>query len=82
MGLDESSPSLVVPRKNSTLDTVPSLSLALALIVIFAGAVKVAPFAGLDMLTVGAPFGASTVIATTLEVVLSPSSSVALAVRL
>jgi hypothetical protein len=41
-----SSPSLVVPLKNSTLATLPSVSAAVAASEIFAGAVKTAPFAG------------------------------------
>ena len=55
----------------------PSLSDALAVIVIFAGAVKVAPFVGVVMLTVG---GASTVMLTGAEVVVAPRLSVARAV--
>ena len=51
-----SSPSFVVPWKNSTLLTVPSLSDAFALIVMLAGAVKLAPLAGLVMLTSGGLF--------------------------
>src|SRR5947199_341945 len=51
-----SSPSLVAPWKNSTLATLPS-SVAVALIVIWAaGDAKVAPLAGLVMLTAGGLF--------------------------
>ena len=52
----------------------PSLSVALAVIVILAGAVKVAPMTGLVMLTVG---GAFTVMFTGFEVVVAPRLSVA-----
>ena len=42
--------------KKATLDMVlPELAAALAVIVMFAGAVNVAPFAGAVMLSVGAP---------------------------
>jgi len=41
-----SEPMSVVPAKKSTLATVPSVSDAVALIVMLAGAVKVAPLAG------------------------------------
>ena len=51
-----SSPSLVAPWKNSTLATVPSVSDAVALMVIVAGAVKVALLAGEVMLTSGLLF--------------------------
>ena len=44
-------PRLLVPLKYCTCVTVPSLSKALALIVIFAGAAKRALLAGLVMLT-------------------------------
>jgi hypothetical protein len=45
---------MVLPFKNSTLAIVPSLSVAVALSEIVAGAVKVAPLSGLVRLTLGA----------------------------
>src|SRR2546422_527713 len=72
-----SSPSLVAPWKNSTLATLPS-SVAVAEIGNCAGAVKVAPLAGLVMLTAG---GLLTVMFTAADVVVKPRLSVALAVR-
>ncbi len=56
------------------------MSEAAALMVIAAGAMKVAPLVGLVMLTVGRVFGALTVILTALDVVTAPKLSVALAV--
>lgn len=76
-----SSPSLVVPWKNSTLLTVPSLSEAAVSIVTLAPAEKVALLAGLVIVTVGGEFGALTVMLTGLEVVVAPALSVAFAVR-
>lgn len=52
-GLVRSSPILVALLKNSTLETVPSGSVAVALITMLAGAVKVTLLAGEVMLTVG-----------------------------
>ena len=49
-------PMICPPDLNSTLAIVPSESLALALTGMFAGAVKVAPLAGLVRLTVGGWF--------------------------
>src|SRR6266513_1779196 len=49
-------PSLSAPWKNSTLATLPSMSVALAVRVTFAGAVKVAPAAGAVSETVGGMF--------------------------
>ena len=46
-------PNSVLPLNNSTLLIVPSLSLAVELMLIFAGARNVAPLAGLVMLAVG-----------------------------
>ena len=46
-------PNKLAPAKNETLVTVPLLTEALALMGTLAGAVKVAPLAGLVMLTVG-----------------------------
>ena len=69
--------SRVLPWKNSTLLMVPSESLALASMVMLAGAVNTALFAGFAILTVGAAFE-MTVIA--LEVVTRLPLSVALAV--
>jgi len=60
-GAPEAVPTNVVPSKKSTFVTIPSLSLAMALTVIVAGAVKAAPVTGLVIATVGA---ASTVIVT------------------
>ena len=48
-----SSPSFVVPLKNSTLVTVPSVSDAVAARFTAAGAVKVAPLLGSVSVTVG-----------------------------
>jgi amino acid permease len=48
-----SDPIKDVPAKNSTFLTVPSLSVALAVMVIVVGAVNVAAFAGAVMLTAG-----------------------------
>ena len=48
--------SSVLPWKNSTLLMVPSESLAVASMVMLAGAVNTALFAGFEMLTVGATF--------------------------
>ena len=76
-------PIFVVPWKNSTRLTVPSVSPAVAVIVTDAGAVKVAPLAGTVMLAVGGTFADGfTVIATTVDVVMPPELSVARAVRL
>src|SRR6267143_2113474 len=47
----------VPPWKNSTFWIVPSESAAVAVRVMFAGAVKVAPLAGLVRLTVGGALG-------------------------
>ena len=77
-----SSPSFVAPSKNSTFVTVPSGSAAVAVIVMFAGNVNVAPFVGLAMLTVGDRFAALTTILTAAEVVVAVALSVAFAVRL
>ena len=76
-GAEVSVLSRVVPWKNSTLLMVPSASLAVALIVMLAGAVNTVLFDGLVMLTVGRVFEI-TVIA--LEVVTALLLSVALAV--
>ncbi len=53
-GVVKSSPSLVLPLKNSTLLTVPSASEALAVSVIVAGAVKLLPLVGDVRFTAGA----------------------------
>jgi hypothetical protein len=72
-----SSPILVPSRKNSTLVMVaPDAALAVALIVMFAGAVNVALFAGAVMLTVGGA-GVLTVTLIVDEVVVSVRLSVA-----
>ena len=52
-GLLASTPSDVVPRKNSTRATVPSASLALALTVMLAPAAKLLPAAGVVSDTLG-----------------------------
>ncbi len=72
--------SSVVPWKNSTLLMVPSESLAVASMVMLAGAVNTALFAGFEMLTVGSTL-LLTLIATALEVVTALLLSVALAVK-
>lgn len=55
--------SSVLPWKNSTLLTVPSVSVALALIVTLAGAFTTVLFAGLVILTAGATFAAGSSVA-------------------
>jgi hypothetical protein len=68
--------------KNSTFVTLPSLSAAFALIVMLAGARKVAPSAGEVMETVGGVVvGGITSTATALLVVKPPLLSVAFAVK-
>jgi hypothetical protein len=68
--------------KNSTLLTVPGdVSAALALIVMLAGAVNVAPVDGELMLTVGGVFAELTVTVTVEDVVVAFSLSVAFAVN-
>ena len=52
-------PTSVAPAKKSTLATVPSLSLGVAVSVIVAGAVKLPPPAGLVSATVGARWAAA-----------------------
>jgi hypothetical protein len=52
-GAAPTEPSNAVPSKKETLVTVPELTVASAEIATSAGAVKIAPFAGLVMLTVG-----------------------------
>ncbi|KFB67093.1 MAG: hypothetical protein CAPSK01_003456 [Candidatus Accumulibacter vicinus] len=71
----------VVPWKNSTLTIVPSVSAAVAVRGIAAGATKLAPAAGAVRLTVGA-WLVVTVIVRAALVVAAPWLSVALAVRL
>lgn len=78
-GLLVSSPSFVVPLKNSTLETVPSASLAVAVIVMFDPLIKFALFAGPVRLTVGEPLGACTEIDIEDELAIAPSLSVTLA---
>ena len=72
-----SSPSTVLPLRNSTLVTLPSESAAVALMVNVALRGNSAPLAGDVMLAVG---GAFTVIVDTGIVVVAPALSVALAV--
>src|SRR5439155_18510970 len=76
-----SMPNEIVPLKNCTWATLPSLSEASAVIVISAGAVKVALFVGLVIVRVGSAFGLATVTLTGLEVLVAPRLSVALTVR-
>jgi hypothetical protein len=67
--------------RNSTIATVPgAVSLAFAVIGIFAGAVKLELLAGEVMLTVGGTLPPLTVTLMAAEVVVRPPSSVALAV--
>ena len=77
-----SSPSLVAPlsRKNSTFCTLPSLSLAVAVMVIVGCHGKVAPSAGEVMLALGSRLVALTVIVLAALVVVAPRLSVARAV--
>ena len=75
-------PSNVAPLKNSTLLTVPSLSLALALSGIVAGEENVAPLAGPVNDTLGGVLAGLTKIAATADVVTAELLSVARAVRL
>jgi hypothetical protein len=80
-GLLLSVPSNVAPLKNSTFVTVPSLSLALAVIAMLAGALNRAPSAGLEILTVGGTLAVElTAMLIGLEVAASPALSVARAV--
>jgi hypothetical protein len=71
-------PRNVAPWKKSTFVTVPSRSLAVAVMVMLAGADTTALFAGAVMLTVG---GTSTKMLTAAEVVAVPRLSVAFAMR-
>ena len=50
-------PSAVVPARKSTRTTLPSLSVALAVMVMSAPSAKLAPLVGLEMLTAGSMFG-------------------------
>ena len=76
------SPQPTMPVSDSTRTTVPLLSAAVALIVTVAGAVYVAPLAGLVMATVGGWFaGALTVTRAVDDVVVAPPSSIATPVR-
>ena len=54
-------PSTVPFRRNSTIVIQPSVSLEVAVNVIVAGAVKLAPFAGAVIVTVGEALGPLTV---------------------
>ncbi|KFB77423.1 MAG: hypothetical protein AW06_001461 [Candidatus Accumulibacter cognatus] len=74
-------PISVVPWKNSTLLIVPSVSAAVAVRGIAAGATKLAPAAGAVRLTVGAWLPACTVTVRAALVVTPPALSVAWAVR-
>ena len=67
--------------KNSTLATVPSISVAEALIVTTAGAKKWAPVTGEVILTVGAWLGATNKVSLT-DVLVIPSFPVAIAVKI
>ena len=73
-------PSTVVPLRNSTFVTVPSRSLAVAVIVMLGFQVKIAASSGEVMLTVGATLGELTVIPDDTLVVTPPRLSVARAV--
>ena len=73
-------PSRVVPLRNSTLVTLPSGSLAVAVIVIVGFQGKIAPAVGEVMFTVGAVFAALTLIVAGALVVVAPRLSVARAV--
>ena len=73
----------VAPSKKSTFPIVPSLSKALAEIVMVVPVTNVALLIGLVMSTVGGKFtGALTVMLTKLEMVMAPELSVAFAVML
>ncbi len=76
-------PNKVFPLKNSTLAIEPSASAALAVRVILAGAVNVAPFTGEVTDTVGATntTGAFTVRFMVAKAEVAPVLSVALAVK-
>ena len=79
-----SSPSLVDPWKNSTLVILPSVSAALAVILMLAGAVYTKPVTGEVMATVGGTAtttGALIKIFTAAEVVVAPVLSMARAVK-
>src|SRR5882762_7797398 len=80
-GLARSSPNLVVPWKNSTLAMVPSLSVAVELIVIVEPVVKLALLTGVVILTAGATLGVLTVMAIAVDVVTALRLSVAFAVK-
>ena len=80
-GLLRSSPSFVVPLKNSTLVTVPLASAAVAVIEIEVPTVTRALFAGAVIATVGAVL-AVTVMFIAVDVVVALELSVALAVTL
>src|SRR5882724_6016249 len=58
-GLVLAMPIKLAPSNRPTLTTDPSLSLALALITMLAGAVKTAPSAGLVMFAIGGMFGSA-----------------------
>ena len=73
-------PKELTPSKNWTFVTVPSRSLAVAAMIIVAGAVKDAAFVGLVMLTVGGELE-TTVTVTEAEVVVAPKLSDATAVN-
>jgi hypothetical protein len=73
-------PSSFVPSRNSTLATVPSGSLALAVIVIVGFHGKIAPSAGDVTPAAGAVFAAVTVIVAGALTVVEPRLSVARAV--
>ncbi len=81
-GADEASPIFPPDAKNSTLLTVPSVSDAAAVTAMAAGAVNDAPAEGAVIDTVGAAFGADTVMATGADTVSAPSLSTAVAVTL
>src|SRR5689334_9270105 len=79
-GLEDTLPKEVVPSKNCTLVTLPSLSLAAAWIVTVVGPIKVVPSMGFAMLTEGGK-SLMTLIVTGAEVLVAPRLSEATAVR-
>jgi hypothetical protein len=73
-------PSTIVPSRNSTFVTLPSGSLAVAVIVIVGFQANIAPSAGYVMFAVGGVLLALTVIVDAALVVVAPRLSVARAV--
>src|SRR5262245_6133343 len=71
-GLDDTLPRAVAPSKNSTLVTLPSLSLAAAWIVIVAGPTTEIPSVGLVMATTGGELLVTVTPGTTRKIVPPP----------